>query len=145
MQFIKIFNKKTAILKEINFNIYNSVMSQSKAVLNKYMRFLLSIIGIISLIVFTSFFNIYYAPENQIMSQNEIIIMLIIFSLFILYVSFFVFRTIKKEYKRVLSKNVLPEDIFEEMNNIYNAEYQKEVLDNTFEMKNVVIKKCKRL
>lgn len=145
MQFIKIFNKKTAILKEINFNIYNSVMSQSKAVLNKYMRFLLSIIGIISLIVFTSFFNIYYAPENQIMSQNEIIIMLIVFSLFILYISFFVFRTIKKEYKRVLSKNVLPEDIFEEMNNIYNAEYQKEVLDNTFETKNVVIKKCKRL
>lgn len=144
MQFIKIFNKKTAILKEINFNIYDGVMSQSKAVLNKYMCFLLSIIGIISLIVFTTFFNIYYAPENQIMSQNEIIIMLIIFSLFILYVSFFVFRTIKKEYKRVLSKNVLPEDIFEEMNNIYNAEYQKEVLDNTFT--NVVkSKKTKRL
>jgi hypothetical protein len=142
MQFIKIFNKKTAILKEINFNIYNGVMSQSKAVLNKYMRFLLSIIGIISLIVFTTFFNIYYAPENQIMSQNEIII---IFSLFILYVSFFVFRTIKNEYERVLSKNALPEDIFEEINNIYNAEYQKEVLDNTFETKNVVIKKCKRL
>jgi len=145
MQFIKIFNKKTAILKEINFNIYNSVMSQSKDVLNKYMRFLLSIIGIISLIVFTTFFNIYYAPKNKIMSQNEKIIMLIIFSLFILYVSFFVFRTIKNEYERVLSKNALPEDIFEEMNNIYNAEYQKEVLDNTFETKNVVIKKCKRL
>ena len=145
MQFIKILHKKTAILEEINFNIYNGVMSQSKAVLNKYMRFLLSIIGIISLIVFTTFFNIYYAPENQIMSQNEIIIMLIIFSLFILYVSFFVFRTIKNEYERVLSKNALPEDIFEEMNNIYNAEYQKEVLDNTFETKNVVIKKCKRL
>lgn len=145
MQFIKIFNKKTAILKEINFNIYNGVMSHSKVVLNKYMRFLLSIIGIISLIVFTSFFNIYYAPENQIMSQNEIIGMLILFLLFILYVSFFVFRTIKNEYQRVLSKSALPEDVFEKMNNIYNAEYQKEVLDNTFETENVVIKKCKRL
>lgn len=145
MQFIKIFNKKTAILREINFNIYNGVMSQSKDVFNKYMSFLLGIIGIIFLVVLTSFINIYSSPKNEIMSQNEIIGMLILFLLFILYVSFFVFRTIKNEYQRVLSKNVLPEDIFEEMNNIYNVEYQKEVLDNTFETKNVVIKKCKRL
>ena len=145
MQFIKIFNKKTAILREINFNIYNGVMSQSKDVFNKYMSSLLGIIGIIFLVVLTSFINIYSSPKNEIMSQNEIIGMLILFLLFILYVSFFVFRTIKNEYQRVLSKNVLPEDIFEEMNNIYNVEYQKEILDNTFETKNVVIKKCKRL
>ena len=145
MQFIKIFNKKTAILREINFNIYNGVISHSKNVFNKYMSFLLGIIGMIFLVVLTSFINIYSSPKNEIMSQNEITSMLIIFSLFILYVSFFVFRTIKNEYQRVLSKSALPEDIFEQMNNIYNAEYQKQILDETLETKNIIIKKTKRL
>lgn len=101
MRFIKIFNKKTAILREINFNIYNGVMSHSKNVFNKYMSFLLGIIGMIFLVVLTSFINIYSSPKNEIMSQNEITDMLILFSLFILYVSFFVFRTIKNEYQKV--------------------------------------------
>lgn len=145
MQFIKIFNKKTAILREINFNIYNGVMSHSKNVFNKYISFLLGIIGMIFLVVLTSFINIYSSPENEIMSQNEIIGMLILFSLFLLYVSFFVLRTIKNEYQRVLSKSALPHDIFEQMNNIYNAEYQKQILDETLETKNIIIKKTKRL
>lgn len=145
MKFVKIFNKKMAILKDIDFPVYNGIKSCSKDVFNKYISFLIGVISIITLVVLTSFINIYYSQKNEIMSENEIIGALIFFSLFISYVVAFVIRSIKSEYQRLLSKSVLTENTFIKMNNIYNAEYQKQILDKTFETKNIIIKKTKRL